>query len=234
MSPSQEIRVLDLVRNVVQKNDEIACGLRQRFKEAGLFALNLLSGPGAGKTTLLERTLQGLGVGRRCLVIEGDLRTARDAQRIAAAGGRAVQIVTNGTCHLESRMIVSALEGVDLRDLDAIVIENVGNLVCPSGFDLGESARAVMASSPEGEDKPEKYPFMFEKAEVVILNKVDLLPHLAFDKEAFWAAVARLNPAAERMEISCASGAGIDRWLGWLARRIEESKTNASGLGSGA
>jgi hydrogenase nickel incorporation protein HypB len=213
-----ELRVIELQRNVVAKNDEIARTLRSRFEAAGVFVVNLLSGPGSGKTTLLETTLPLIDA--RCLVIEGDLKTARDAERIARSGARAVQIVTNGTCHLESRMIASAIEGVALDTLDAIVIENVGNLVCPSSFDLGEGARVVLASVAEGEDKPEKYPFMFEKADAVVLTKIDLLPYVPFDRGSFWASVDRVNRSAQRMELSCTTGEGRDRWISWFRSRV--------------
>jgi hydrogenase nickel incorporation protein HypB len=215
---AHEVRVIDLQRNVVAKNDEIARELRARFETAGIFVVNILSAPGSGKTSLLETTLPLIG--GRCLVIEGDLKTARDAERIAASGARAVQIVTNGTCHLESRMIVSAIEGVALDELDAIIIENVGNLVCPSSFDLGESARVVLASVTEGEDKPEKYPFMFEKADAIVLNKIDLLPYVPFERGAFWAAVGRVNRTAERMELSCTTGEGRERWVSWFKGKV--------------
>lgn len=214
----RDVRVIDLQRNVVARNDEIARDLRARFEAAGLFVVNILSAPGSGKTTLLETTLPLIGA--RCLVIEGDLKTARDAQRIAGTGAKAVQIVTNGTCHLESRMIVSAVEGVDLDQLDAVIIENVGNLVCPSSFDLGESARVVLASVTEGEDKPEKYPFMFEKADAIVLNKIDLLPYVPFDRTAFWASVDRVNRAARRIELSCTTGEGRDQWIAWFRSRL--------------
>lgn len=219
-----EIRILEITRNVVARNDEIAQSLRGRFVEARLAVFNLLSAPGSGKTTLLERTLRELQGRVRCLVIEGDLRTARDAERIAAAGGRAVQIVTHGTCHLESRMIQGAIEGVDLGGLDAIVIENVGNLVCPSSFDLGESARVVLAGVTEGEDKPAKYPFMFEKASAVVLNKIDLLPHLVFDRGEFWDAVGAVNRSAERIELSCTTGEGFDAWIRWFTAKVSAAR----------
>ena len=219
------MRILDLKRNVVAKNDEIAASLRSRFSDGRIFVANILSAPGSGKTTLLESTLRSIGGRLRCLVIEGDLRTARDAERIAAAGGRAVQIVTNGTCHLESRMIVSAIADVDLASLDAIMIENVGNLVCPSSFDLGESARVVLASVAEGDDKPEKYPFMFERAHAVVLNKVDLLPHVRFDRQTFWDAVSRINRRADRFELSCTTGEGIEAWLGWFENRVAGARS---------
>jgi hydrogenase nickel incorporation protein HypB len=221
LSEPSRVRVLDLKRNVVAKNDEIAAALRARFEVSGTFVLNLLSGPGSGKTTLLEKSLRGLDGRVRSLVIEGDLRTDRDAQRIAAAGGTAIQIVTNGTCHLESRMILTALEGVEPSAYDTVIIENVGNLVCPSSFDLGESARVVLASVPEGEDKPEKYPFMFERASVVVLNKIDLLPYTQFERGAFWASVGKVNRSALRMEISCATGEGFDQWLTWFVGEVD-------------
>jgi len=227
MSDEGRVRVLDLKRNVVARNDEIAASLRERFRAERLFVVNLLSAPGSGKTTLLEKTITGLARRLRFLVIEGDLKTARDAERIAATGARAVQIVTNGTCHLESRMIVSALEETTIADRDAIVIENVGNLVCPSSFDLGETARVVLASTTEGEDKPEKYPFMFEKADVIVLNKIDLLPYVPFDREAFWVSVSRVNRTAARFEVSCTSGEGLDRWFAWFEERVGAIRTTA-------
>ena len=214
-----KVRVIDLQRVVTEKNDEIAAALRGRFRDAGVFALNLLSGPGAGKTSLLERTLHAARRNVRCLVVEGDLRTTNDADRIAAAGADAVQIVTNGVCHLDSKMVASALEGLDLYAYDAVLIENVGNLVCPNGFDLGESARVVVCSVPEGEDKPAKYPFLFERAEVVILNKIDLLPYTPFDRIAFWRAIDRVNRSALRLETSCTTGEGFHEWLRWFEGR---------------
>jgi hydrogenase nickel incorporation protein HypB len=221
------VQIIDLQRNVVAKNDEVARGLRERFAAAGLLVLNLLAGPGAGKTTLLEKTLRALGPEAEILVIEGDLKTARDAERIARSGGTAIQIVTNGTCHLESRMIVTALEGRDLGALDAIVIENVGNLVCPSSFDLGEGARVVLASVPEGEDKPEKYPFMFEKADIIVLNKTDLMPYTDFDRAAFWQAVDRINRNARRLEISCRTEEGLEEWLGCIKGMIVAARRSS-------
>lgn len=223
-----KIKILDLQRSVTKKNDEIAAQLRKRFEDAGLFAVNLLSGPGSGKTSLLEATLGRLDRSIRALVVEGDLRTARDAERIAATGADAVQIVTNGVCHLDSRMITSALEGRDLTTLDVLVIENVGNLVCPTGFDLGEAARVVIGSVPEGADKPAKYPFMFEKADVVILNKIDLLEHVPFDRESFWEHVANVNESALRLDLSCTTGEGMGAWLDWFAGKVRKRPTEAT------
>lgn len=222
-----KVRVLDLQRSVTAKNDEIAAALRDRFQRSGVFVANLLSSPGAGKTTLLERTLHTLGKEVRCLVLEGDLRTTNDADRIAGTGVDAVQIVTNGVCHLDSNMVRSALEGVDLDSYDALFIENVGNLVCPNSFDLGESTRVIVCSVPEGDDKPAKYPFMFERAEVVVLNKTDLLPYVSFDKEKFWSAVGRVNRAVHRLEISCTTGEGLDAWLRWLRSRAGQPTATA-------
>lgn len=216
----ERVRVIDLQRNVVERNDEIARSLRERFASERLFVANLLSAPGSGKTTLLEKTIRALSGKIRFLVIEGDLKTARDAERIASAGAPAIQIVTNGTCHLESRMIQEALGNAPTGNVDAIIIENVGNLVCPSSFDLGEGARVVMASVADGEDKPEKYPFMFERADAIVLNKIDLLPYVPFDMRAFWDGVGKVNRSAARFEISCTAGDGCDRWCAWFEEKV--------------
>jgi hydrogenase nickel incorporation protein HypB len=219
------IRLIDLERKVTEKNDLLAAGIRARLHEAGVFSLNLLSGPGAGKTSLLEVSLAALSAEMRCLVIEGDLMTQNDAERIARLGVPAVQIQTRGTCHLDSRMIETALAGIDLASLDLLVIENVGNLVCPTGFDLGEDVKVVLASVTEGEDKPAKYPYIFERAGAVVLNKIDLLPHVPFQVQEFTRALRSLNPAAPLFSLSCTSREGVEPWLQWIRSQVNRGPT---------
>ncbi len=223
-----EIRVVDLERKVTEKNDLLAASIRARLRAAGIYAINLLSGPGAGKTSLLERTLPELR-DLRPFVIEGDLMTQNDARRVARLGVPSVQIQTRGACHLDSRMVERALEGADLASIGLLFIENVGNLVCPTGFDLGEDVKVVLASVPEGADKPAKYPYIFERAAAVILNKVDLLPYVPFDEEEFKRAVTSLNPSAPLYRMSCATGEGIPDWVHWIRRRVEAERAEATG-----
>jgi hydrogenase nickel incorporation protein HypB len=223
-----EIRLIDLERKVTEKNDLLAAEIRQRLTAAGVFAVNLLSGPGAGKTSLLEKTLTAFAGSRRCLVVEGDLMTQNDAERIARVGVPSVQIQTRGTCHLDSRMVSHALEGVKLEELDVLFVENVGNLVCPTGFDLGENVKVVLASVTDGADKPAKYPYIFERAGAVVLNKIDLLPHVSFELSEFQAALRRLNPAAPLFNLSCRTGEGLEAWLGGLRERIDQGRAGGS------
>jgi hydrogenase nickel incorporation protein HypB len=210
------VRLIDLERKVTEKNDLLATEIRSRLAGAGVYAFNLLSAPGAGKTTLLERTLPILVPAYRCLVVEGDLMTQNDADRISRTGVPSVQIQTRGSCHLDSRMVGRALEGTDLGAIDLLFIENVGNLVCPTGFDLGENARVVVSSVTEGADKPVKYPYIFERAAAVILNKIDLLPHVPFDEAQFTRGLRGLNAKAPLFRISCTTGEGLEEWCRWI------------------
>ncbi len=223
-----KVRLVDLERKVTEKNDLLAAALRERFRAAGLYAVNLLSGPGAGKTSLLECSLPELGA-FRCLVVEGDLMTQNDAQRVARLGVPSVQIQTRGSCHLDSRMVERALEEAELSALDLLVIENVGNLVCPTGFDLGEDDKVVLASVPEGADKPAKYPYIFEKAAAVVLNKVDLLPYVRFDVEEFTRTLRTINPSAPLFRLSCTTGEGLPEWLAWIRERVAAKRLASSG-----
>lgn len=210
------IRLIDLERKVTEKNDLLAAEIRRRLRSAGVWAANLISGPGAGKTSLLEATLPRLSTSHQCLVVEGDLMTVNDATRISRLGVPSVQIQTRGSCHLDSRMVQSALEGVDLGPLDLLFIENVGNLVCPTGFDLGEDAKIVLSSVTEGADKPAKYPYIFERAAVVVLTKIDLLRHVPFDVDEFTRNLRALNADAPLFPLSALTGEGIDPWIGWV------------------
>lgn len=207
---------IPVIRNVLEANEKMALRIRQMLAGRGILALNLISSPGAGKTTLLERTLRELAPKYKMAVIEGDLQTDNDARRVAATGAQAVQINTEGGCHLDSNLVFAALEKINLDGLDILFIENVGNLVCPVGFDCGEDAKVALLSLPEGDDKPEKYPMLFHLAAVTIFNKIDLLPYTDFDVNKAAALVKKLNPAAEIFRMSCRDGSGMDAWHAWL------------------
>ena len=212
--------VITIERKVLEKNDAIAGRNRERLGQHRVFALNLLSSPGAGKTSLLERTLDELGGKLRVAVIEGDVQTDLDARRIARHGAPVVQIVTHGACHLEAQLVADALDQFDLAAVDCLVIENVGNLVCPAAFDLGEAFKVVVSSTAEGDDKPLKYPAMFQRAAALLINKIDLLPYVDFDVAAVRRNALTINPALEVFETSCRTGEGIPAWCGWIQDRV--------------
>jgi hydrogenase nickel incorporation protein HypB len=191
------------------------------FREQGLFVINLLSSPGSGKTALLEQTIAHLAGDPALGVVEGDVQTDRDAQRIAAHGIPVVQIVTRGGCHLEAKLVQDAVSSLELGKLRLLVIENVGNLVCPASYDLGENRKVVMSSTTEGDDKPLKYPKMFRVSNACIINKVDLLPHVDFDVQQFKANARQINPALTFFETSARTGQGIDSWIDWLRQNAE-------------
>ncbi len=214
-------RKIKLAKRVVAESDRLASRLRARFAAARVFVANLMSSPGSGKTSLLEHTARRLAGELRMAVIEGDLATDRDACRIRAAGIPSYQINTGGGCHLSARQIIDALEEFDLAALDVLFIENVGNLVCPAEFDLGERRRVVLVSTPEGDDKPVKYPVAFHKADCVVLNKIDLLAATNFSRDAFVAYVRGLAPSVPILELSCRSGQGLDGWLDWVRNERE-------------
>ena len=205
-----------LEKRVVAESDRLARELSDRFNRAGVFVANLMSSPGAGKTTLLEQTTRRLGAELRLAAIEGDLATDRDARRIRAVGIPCRQINTGGGCHLSARQILEAVAEFDLANLDVLFIENVGNLVCPAEFDLGEHRRVVVSSTPEGDDKPIKYPVAFHHADCVVLNKIDLLAATDFSLEAFRKYVKGLKPRIPILELSCRTGEGLDAWLDWV------------------
>ena len=210
---------IEVKEKVLNENQRLAADLRERFAEAGVFVLNLISSPGSGKTSLLERTLESLPPEARVAVLTGDIQTENDARRLARAGFPVQQITTGGTCHLDARMITRALEKWDLADLDVLFIENVGNLVCPSSYDLGEHAKVVLLSVTEGEDKPLKYPSIFAKAEVCVLNKMDLLPYVRFDlRQAMWNIDAS-HPGITVIETCCNSVDGVRDWADWVNAR---------------
>jgi hydrogenase nickel incorporation protein HypB len=216
---------IDLSRPILARNDALAAGNRARLAAAGVFALDTLASPGAGKTTTILATIDALRERYRIAVIEGDIASRVDADRVKAHGIPAVQINTGGACHLEADMILRALDALALDGLDLVIIENVGNLVCPTEFDLGQDARVVILSVPEGDDKPLKYPGAFAKAEAVLLNKVDTIGFFDFDDEAFVDYVRRLNGYAPIFRMSAKTGEGVAEWAEWLAARIEASRT---------
>lgn len=212
--------ILTIERKVLEKNDAFAAMNRERFAEDGIFAFNLVSSPGAGKTSLLEQTIGALRGRLRVGVVEGDVQTDLDSQRIARLGVPVVQIVTNGGCHLEARLVEEALDALDLGSLDVVVIENVGNLVCPANYDLGEATKVVVLSTTEGDDKPLKYPAMFRNASVLIINKIDLLPFVPCDIATLKANATRVNPKLTIFETSCTTRSGINDWCDWIARHV--------------
>jgi hydrogenase nickel incorporation protein HypB len=207
--------------NVLNANQQTAAANREQFADHGLLVMNLMSAPGAGKTTLLEATIKALRGQFRLAVIEGDLQTDIDAQRIQALGVRAYQITTGTVCHLDARMVARALDAFPVNDLDLLIIENVGNLICPASFDLGESLRVVVCSVAEGPEKPKKYPVMFNKANVVLINKIDLAVASGVDVEELTANVREVNPNATIFALSSRTGEGMPAWTNWLQQAVE-------------
>jgi hydrogenase nickel incorporation protein HypB len=212
---------ITVLRNILEANDRISGDLRRRFAEQGILVLNLISSPGSGKTSLLERTLTDLKGEFNMAVIEGDVLTDNDARRVAATGAQAVQINTDGACHLDGVMIGPALDALDLAELDLLVIENVGNLVCPVEFNLGEHFRLAVLSVTEGHDKPAKYPALFRESRALVINKIDLLPYIDCDVDRIRRDVLAINPDLEIFELSCRTGQGLDAWCDWLLGEID-------------
>ena len=216
-APATETVTLE--QRVLAKNDRLASGIRDRLARRRILAVNLMSAPGAGKTTLLERTIRETGAARPVAVIEGDQETVLDADRIRRTGCAVVQVNTGAGCHLDAAMMSDALDRLDPADGSLLFVENVGNLVCPALFDLGEAAKVVIISVTEGTDKPLKYPYMFAVADLVVINKVDLIRYVDFDLDACRAHVAAVNPRADVVAVSATTGDNLAAWLGWLADR---------------
>lgn len=216
---------------VLNENQRIAARLRDEFIAAGTLCLNFISSPGSGKTSLLEKTLELLPREVGAAVLTGDLQTDNDARRLARYGYPVRQITTVGACHLDARMVEKHLNDWDLNNIDLLLIENVGNLVCPTSYDLGEEAKIVVLSVTEGEDKPLKYPGIFRKAELMILNKVDLLPYVPFKIELSRENAHRIHPEIEIIETSCTTGAGLSNWMDWLASRMSHKHSMAASAG---
>lgn len=213
---------IDIDQPIMQKNDALAAELRQLFADNKVYVVDLLASPGSGKTSTILATIDALRDEFNIAVIEGDIASSVDAEKIKNQGTAAVQINTGGACHLESAMIKRAVDVLDLDRLDLIIIENVGNLVCPTDFDLGENAKVMILSVPEGDDKPLKYPGVFQVSDAIILNKVDTAPVFDFNRDAFDDAVHKLNPRAPIFPISATKGEGVEEWAQWLAERIRQ------------
>src|ERR1700733_421012 len=227
---SLEPRMVEVRKNVLKQNDVIARALRERFRDEGILAVSLVSSPGSGKTTFLERTLTLLRSHYRVAALVGDLATENDAQRLARSGAPVKQITTGTLCHLEASMIQKALDGWDVGKLDFLFVENVGNLVCPSSYDLGEDLRLVLLSVTEGEDKPLKYPTIFNSADVAVVTKMDLASAVEFDWQAAYGNVQAVRPGMQVLKLSARSGEGMDDYLDFLQKRLHESRvaTNLS------
>lgn len=216
---------LNIQQKVLSENDRLAADVRSRLHELRVLTLNLVSSPGSGKTSLLERTMRDIGNTMRIAVIAGDVQTENDARRITRAGGTVVRpIVTNGKCHLDARMVIDVVANIDLHETDLLFIENVGNLVCPSSYDLGEDMKVVLISTTEGDDKPLKYPGMFRRSSAMVINKTDLLGLSDFDLQAVTTNALSINGRLQIMSLSCRTGDGLDNWYAWLRDRVNAKK----------
>jgi hydrogenase nickel incorporation protein HypB len=215
---------IPVLRSITEANALLAEALRERFSQQDVLVLNLIASPGAGKTALLERTIEKLNGELHLSVIEGDPTTTLDSERIVATGVPVVQINTDGGCHLEARMIQAALEQLDVEDADVVIIENVGNLLCPTGWDLGEDAKVVIASLPEGDDKPLKYPMAFATAQALVINKIDLEPYVPAKVSVLRENALRINPDLAVFEVSALTGQGLDRWVDWIRDKLTEKR----------
>lgn len=217
------MKTISVVRNVLEANDRIAEQNRALFDEHRLFVINLMSSPGAGKTTLLEKTIDALKEEMGIGIIEGDIQSSHDAERIAKKEVQVVQLNTGGACHLDGNMIRDTFEALDFTRLDLLVVENVGNLVCPAEFKVGEDAKVMILSVTEGEDKPSKYPLMFHESEVLLINKIDLIPYLDVRLEDIRREALRVNPDITLFEVSTKTGEGLEGWFDWLRGRVKRS-----------
>lgn len=216
---------INVVTNILDANNRIADENRALFDSKGIFVINLMSSPGAGKTTLVERTIDALKNELRIGVIEGDIQDTYDAERIAAHDVPVVQINTGGSCHIDGNMVRDALPSLDLDQLDLIINENVGNLVCPAEFSIGENVKVMILSTPEGADKPRKYPLMFKESAVMIVNKTDLTPHVTFDLDAAVKDARVANPELTVFPVSCMTGEGLDAWIDWVRQQVRAYKS---------
>jgi len=222
-----------IAQHILASNETIAGEIQQSLAARGIHALNIMSSPGAGKTTLLERTIERLRGVLNIAVIEGDVETTADAERIEAAGAETVQINTRGACHLEAHMIRDALAEIDLAQVNLLIIENIGNLVCPAAWNLGEEMRIVVVSTTEGDDKPAKYPQMFAVSQVMVINKLDLLPYVDYDLEKVKRHALAINPYLRIFELSCRTGEGLDAWCIWLKAFTDHEGTQCTASTTG-
>ena len=217
---------ISVVEKVHSANDQLATENKLQLDQANLFSLNIMASPGAGKTSLIEGTLPLIKSDYKIAAIDGDVATSIDADRAAEAGATAVQINTGGQCHIDAHMLRNALKELDLDEFDLLLVENVGNLICPASFKLGTDKNVLIASIPEGDDKPYKYPAMYQDVDALIINKIDLLPYVEFDMDYFKKGVQMLNPDLITFPVSCTSGEGIDNWVDWVVDHIKEKKTS--------
>ncbi len=209
-----------IVENILSANDRLAAENRATLDAARVFSINLMASPGAGKTSLIERTVKGLSGRLHLGVIDGDIATSLDADRAAAAGALALQINTGGECHLDAVMLHQALPDLDLDQIELLIVENVGNLICPASFKLGTHKNVLVASTPEGDDKPYKYPGTYRGVDALVINKIDLLPYITFDMDNFRRGVETLNPGVITFPLSCRTGEGLDVWMDWLFNQV--------------
>ncbi|MGC9323649.1 MAG: hydrogenase nickel incorporation protein HypB [Desulfomonilia bacterium] len=216
------MKTISVVKNILDANDRIAIENRALFDEKGIYVINLMSSPGAGKTTLVEKTIEALKDTYRIGVVEGDIQDTCDADRVASLDIPVVQINTGGGCHIDGNMVREALPGLDLGEIDFLIVENVGNLVCPAEFRIGENAKIMLLSTPEGHDKPAKYPLMFKESKALLINKMDLLPYVNFDLDRAKRDARVSNQDLVIFEVSCTTGEGLSQWFEWIARQIEE------------
>jgi len=215
---------LPVVEKILGANERLAAINRARLDAAGVYSLNFMASPGAGKTSLIEHTVKRLAGQLNIAVIDGDIATSIDADRAAAAGATAVQINTGGECHLDAAMLQDALLQMDLSNIHLLIVENVGNLVCPASFPLGTHHSVLIASTPEGDDKPYKYPGMYRGVDALIINKIDLLPYISFEMDYFRQGVELLNPGLVTLSLSCRTGEGLDAWLDWVKARVSAAR----------
>jgi len=219
-----EVRLIEVKEEILADNIKVAAGVRENLQKTKTMLINLMSSPGSGKTSLILQTIAGLKDSLKLGVIEADIDSMVDAEKVAAKGIRAVQLKTGGFCHLDATMVTKGIDALNVGDLDLVIIENVGNLVCPAEFDTGAHKNVMILSVPEGDDKPLKYPLMFSICDVLLVNKIDYLSLSDFDLEAMRKRVLALNPKIEIIEVSCKTGAGIDQWIGWVKKEVAAFK----------
>ena len=222
------IQRIPIIEGILSANDRLAVENRKLLDQSGVFSLNFMASPGAGKTSLIEHIAAGLQAKLRLAVIDGDIATSLDADRASAAGAVAVQINTGGDCHLDAVMVHEALPQLSLSEIDLLIVENVGNLVCPASFKLGTHLSVLIASIPEGDDKPYKYPGMYRDVNALVINKIDLLPYVPFRMDYFRRGIQALNPGVEIFELSCRTGQGMQKWLDWIINQVQQYQTQSS------